>query len=146
MKRLTPNHLKVMLDLARTTQALDLTEVAGIVLADAGFTNEEIASITTGKTQRPQAGPAKARTAKKVRTSTSKKGSSWTRNDDDAIIDLWAEGLTSGQIAKRLKRTPAAVTVRISQLRQSGKKIAVRNAASGQRMKAYHKNRATSKK
>lgn len=142
MKRLTPNHLKVMLDLARNTQALDISEVAGIVLADAGFTADEIALITTSKAQRPVAQVRE----KKTRTSTAKRGSSWTRDDDNAIVGLWAEGLTSGQIAKRLKRTPAAVNVRISQLRKIGKKIEIRNAASGQRMKAYHKNRATSKK
>jgi|GEM_PF-4184452 len=142
-KRLTPNQLKVMLDLARNTDALKLAEVAGIVLKDAGFTDDEIATLTVSR------GPLPVKSIEKKRRagSVAKRGSAWTKADDKAIVDLWADGYSSSQIARQLRRTTGAVTIRIGQLRKNGEKIAIRNAAAGQRMKAYHnKRRATSKK
>ncbi len=141
MKRLTPNHLSVMLDLSRNTGAISIQDVARIVLEDAGFTKDEIDSLSTNKAPRPVA----ERKPRQIRAS--KRGSAWTKADDKAIVELWANGYSSSQIAKQLRRTNSAVTIRISQLRKNGEKIAIRNAAAGQRMKAYHnKRRATSKK
>jgi hypothetical protein len=142
MKRLTPNHLKVMLDLSRSTGAISIADVARIVLEDAGFTKDEIDSLGSS-TKAPR--PATERKPRQIRAT--KKGSTWTKADDKTIVDLWADGYSASQIAKQLRRTKGSVTVRISQLRKNGAKIEIRNAAAGQRMKAYHgKRRATSKK
>lgn len=148
MKRLPPNHIKVMLDIARTTEAMDLTDVAEMILLDAGFSREETAEVLGIPVEfvRPSRPEPQQKTKARPASSKAKRGSRWTKADDDQIVSLWASGLTTGQIAKKLRRTNASVGIRISTLRSNGANIPIRNAASGQRMKAYHAKRRTAAK
>lgn len=146
MKRLPPNHIKVMLDIARTTEAMDLTDVAEVILLDAGFSREETAEVLSIPVEFVRPARLEAPKTRKASSSKAKSGARWTKADDDQIVDLWASGLTTGQIAKKLRRTNASVGIRISTLRSSGANIPVRNAAAGQRMKAYHNRRKASSK
>lgn len=110
---------------------LSIGDVARVALAEAGLTDEEVDSVLRGKPGRKpsQAKPAKRKAAKRTYTI-------WTKDELARVEVLWAEGLTVGQIAKALGRTPAAINVKISNARKAGKAPARRPERAKQAAKA----------
>ena len=115
---------------------LSIGDVARVALAEAGLTDEEVESVLRGKPGRKpsQAVAAKAKPAK--RKAAKRMHSIWTKDELARVEVLWAEGLTVGQIAKTLGRTPAAVNIKISNARKAGKAPARRPERAKQAAKA----------
>ena len=138
MKRLSPSHLKAILHIARSSEALSLSEVAGIILVDSGFTRTEASDILG---QQEERSTSPKNTHVQASRSMNKKGSAWTAKEDDMIVGLWAEGFTTSQIAKKMQRTTGSLSVRISHLRKIGSSIPLRNAGTSARMKSYRRGK-----
>lgn len=50
---------------------------------------------------------------------TKRKIRKWTKADDEKLADRWNDGAKISEISEELKRTPAAVSMRLSKLRKS---------------------------
>jgi hypothetical protein len=50
---------------------------------------------------------------------TKRKIRKWTEADDTKLVDRWNDGARISEISEELKRTPAAVSMRLSKLRKS---------------------------
>jgi DNA-binding NarL/FixJ family response regulator len=116
---------EALLFVARETSMITIAEAAERVLSDAGFTADEIASIT-GKTPKTKKAAPKT-PAKKTARRRQNAWSRWTTEDDNTIESLWADGKTVTQIAKSMKRSTPSVNARITLLRATGSKIEYRN-------------------
>jgi hypothetical protein len=51
---------------------------------------------------------------------TKRKIRKWTKADDTKLADRWNDGAKISEISEELKRTPAAVSMRLSKRRKSG--------------------------
>lgn len=116
---------EALLFVARETSMITITEAAERILSDAGFTADEIATIT-GKVVKTKKTAPKT-TAKKTARRRQNAWSRWTTDDDTTIEALWADGKTVTQIAKAMKRSTQSVNARIALLRATGSKIEYRN-------------------
>ena len=70
----------------------------------------------------------------------------WTKTDDAILVDRWNDGAKISEISEELKRTPAAVSMRLSNLRKSGDYFIRERSKAPVVPKPKAKSKATAKK